>query len=863
MKLLERQSLIDHLQALLAGAAQGNGHVVAIRGEAGVGKSALVRTFADMANLNTQILWGACEDLATPEPLGPLQEIARDINWDIQKAIQNGGRLAAFSEALDVFDHAGKANLVVIEDLHWADDATLDFVRFLGRRIGRSHILILLTARGDEAQARARLRRSLADIPSGNVTRMDVPLLSEEAVARLARDSGRDGAAIYRLTAGNPFYITELIRSPDSAVLPPSVTDAVLARCDRLAPAAREVLDAISIFPRRTEVALVNAVLQRETSRDVEDCIAAGILTDDGDSYAFRHEVARRAILDALPTLRRRMLNALALAALTDGGADATRLAHHAQEAADPDAIRKFAPIAGEAAARLGAHRQAVEHFRAALNHSNTFDLSARLALFERFAFESHLVGRTKDALAAQISALELHRAAGDRHREGVGYRWLSRLSYLDGNRIDADRFARQAVDMLEALPPGPELAMAYSNLSQLAMLSNVSQEALEYGNKAMTILDRNAWNRPDIVCHALNNVGTALQWSELGTARQQLERSLDIGLANGFSEHAARAYTNRGWLEYNQLADDDARFWLEAGIAYCIERDLDTWRDYMRAWLAEVHLRQGRWEEAASMAHLVLANEDAAPLARYPANIVLAKLRTRRGDPADDLMNAIESYLEKGLELQRLIPYAALMAERAWLGLCKLETAITVFDKARSLATNPHMIAYILGWQRVLGLDAAPVEITALPPPHRHFLAGDWAAAAQAWQDLGAPFEQGMSLLSGDRQAQCSALAIFENLGATAVAARVRDRFRMDGVRLGRHGPRASSRSNVWGLTMRQLDVLRLVDAGQSNIQIAETLFISAKTVDHHISAILDKLDARSRGEAAAFARQSGLIAK
>jgi len=861
MTLLERQNLIDRLQALLADAMRGNGRVAALSGEAGIGKSALVRAFADLAADNIRVLWGACEDLVTPEPLGPLREIARSADWNLDGAIRQGGRLAAFSEARDVFDQAGKASLLVIEDLHWADDATVDFIRFLGRRIANAHILLVLTARDDVQQGRARLRRSLADIPADNVVRIDVPLLTEAAVTDLAFAAGLDAAAIYRLTAGNAFYVTELVRGAGSAILPASVNDAVLSRADRLSATARNVLDAVSIFPRRAEIAFVSAMLERECLAEIEECAAAGMLTTAGEACSFRHEVARRAIEGVLSPGRRRTLNAKALAVLRDGGAAATRLAHHAREAHDSAAVRKYAPIAGQEASRLGAHREAVDHFRTALAHANTFGLDERAALYERFAFECHLVGRTKEAISAQRSALELHRATGDRTREGDSLRWLSRMSYLDGNRIEADRFGQQAVALLEALPAGAELAMAYSNLSQLAMLGTAQDEAVTYGSKAIALAEPAALNKPEIICHALNNVGAALQWRDPERARRQLDRSLEIALANNFSEHAARTYTNRGWLEYNLLADVEAKVWFDAGIAYCIERNLDTWRDYMRGCLAEVHLRQGRWDDAAATAHLVLANDDAAPLARYPANLALAKLRTRRGDPADDLLIELAGFLETGMELQRLAPYAALMAERAWLKLFDREAAIALLGRAKLLAPDVRMIPEILWWQRLLGVDTGTLDTSDMLRPYDLIFAGDGQAAARHWQGLGSQYEQALSLLEGGHEAQRSALQLFEGLGATAARARMRDLLRLEGVRIAPRGPRATTRSNPWGLTTRQIDVLRLIDQGRSNSQIASTLFISAKTVDHHISAILDKLDARSRGEAAAIARNSRLI--
>ncbi|MDO9306327.1 MAG: AAA family ATPase, partial [Mesorhizobium sp.] len=459
MKLLERQDLMARLQSMLADAERGNGRVVALSGEAGVGKTVLARAFAELVGEKVRVLWGACEDLATPEPLGPLQEIARSAGWDLQGAVARGGRLAAFSEARASFEREGSASLLVIEDLHWADDATVDFVRFLGRRIGDTRILLLLTARSDEPAGRARLRRCLVDIPANNVARIDVPLLTEEAVADLARAAMLDAAAIYRLTAGNAFYVTELIRAAGAGALPASVNDAVLARADRLSAAARSLLDAVSIFPRRAEIAFVNATLGRDCLAEIEEGAAVGILTISGEACCFRHEVARRAIESALAPGRRRGLNAAALAALRKARVAATRLAHHAHEANDAAAVRKYAPVAGEEASRLGAHREAVEHFRRALAHTNTFGLDERLALYERFAFECHLIGRTREALSAQKSALDLYRAMGDIVREGDSLRWLSRLSYLDGNRADADRFGQQAVDVLEPLPPGAELA--------------------------------------------------------------------------------------------------------------------------------------------------------------------------------------------------------------------------------------------------------------------------------------------------------------------------------------------------------------------------------------------------------------------
>ena len=253
--LLERQTQLELLDGLLMEAARGRGRVAALGGEAGAGKTSLVEAFIGRAAEGTRILRSACEDLSIPDPLGPLYDLAREAQWALPQAIDHrqGQRLPLFSDALEIFETKTQPSLLVIEDLHWADDATLDFVRFLGRRIVNTHILLLVTARNDRSEAQMRVRRALGEIPAGNVARIDVPLLSEAAVLSLAGAAGRDGDAIYRATAGNAFFVTELLCAENETTPPASVRDAVLARAERLSAGARSMLDAVSVFPRRAD----------------------------------------------------------------------------------------------------------------------------------------------------------------------------------------------------------------------------------------------------------------------------------------------------------------------------------------------------------------------------------------------------------------------------------------------------------------------------------------------------------------------------------------------------------------------------------------------------------------------------------
>ncbi|WP_292065332.1 AAA family ATPase [Mesorhizobium sp.] len=341
--LLERQTQLRQLEALLADTMQGRGRVAALSGEAGAGKTALVEAFVDRMGVDRVgvdrpvqgviLLRSACEDLSIPDPLGPLYDLAREAQWELPRAIDDrqGQRLPLFSDALDVFEAKGPS-LLIIEDLHWADDATLDFVRFLGRRFANSHILLLVTARTDRSEGQMRVRRALGEIPAGNVMRIEVPLLSEAAVSSLAEQAGRDGGAIYRASAGNAFFVTELLAAEGDTALPASVRDAVLARAERLSPGARSMLDAVSVFPRRADAWALSGLC------GIAGCRPARRMRQPGPARGFRRRL-RFPARDRAPRHR--------------DGADAKQTAR-VQSARTGSAAGKFGCRHSEAGASCG-----------------------------------------------------------------------------------------------------------------------------------------------------------------------------------------------------------------------------------------------------------------------------------------------------------------------------------------------------------------------------------------------------------------------------------------------------------------------------------------------------------------------------
>jgi DNA-binding CsgD family transcriptional regulator len=390
-------------------------------------------------------------------------------------------------------------------------------------------------------------------------------------------------------------------------------------------------------------------------------------------------------------------------------------------------------------------------------------------------------------------------------------------------------------------------------------MLADDLEGARLWGGRAIALAER--LGDQETLCHALNNVGAAEFNSGDTRGRAKLERSLRVALEHGFEEHVARAYTNLAESAVMFRDYAPAITFHRQGIAYCMEHDLDTWEVYMRGWQARQHLELGEWGEAAADATMVLNVPHESAPNRIPALIVLGVLRARRGDPESWRMldEARTLALATG-EQQRIAPMAAARAEAAWLGgdlaQCQREARVG-YDLARA-HQNPWATGDLALWLWRSG-EAVPTD--DLAEPHARQIAGDWAAAAAAWERLGCPYERALALLDGDEAAQREALALLERLEAAPAAELVRQRLRAHGARGIPRGPRASTRGNPVGLTNRQMEVLALLAAGLSNAEIAERLSAAPKTIEHHVSAILEKLDARSRAQAIAAAHRLALM--
>jgi DNA-binding CsgD family transcriptional regulator len=859
-RLLERSEQLATLERRLDGVHEtSRGRLVLIAGEAGIGKTALVRTFCS----GRRALVAACDTLYTPRPLGPLVDLAEEVGGELAALVEAGAPPGELAAGLTRELRRRAPAILVLEDLHWGDDATLDLLRLLARRIETLPALLLATYRDDELDRSHPLRTVLGELPTGVVERMAPPPLSPAAVGELAGDGAVDAAELHRRTAGNPFFVTEVLAGA-GAEIPATVRDAVLARVARLDGAARTLLDAVAILPLRAELWLLEALVDGGLA-ELDACLASGVLRAERNAVRFRHEIARVAVVEAIPPHRRLLLHRRALAALAaapGGGRDLARLAHHAEAADDGDAVLRYAPEAGERAASVGSHREAAAQFARALRYADGLPAARLAALLERRSYECYLTQRIPDAIDARVRALEAHRAAGDRRREGDAHRWLSRLAWFEGDNPAAEREARLAVELLEPLGPGRELAMAYSNMAQLRMLARDHAAATELGERAIALAER--LEATDVLAHALNNVGVAAVRGDRAEGWAMVERSLDLALAGGHDEHAARAYTNLATMAVDLHEHARAQRHLDAGIAYCADRDLDAWTLYMTGYRARLELDGGRWDEAAASATTVVRHPRAPAPSRLTPLVVVGRLRARRGDPDPwtPLDEALELARATG-ELQRLGPVAAARAEARWLAGEDAEVAgETESVLALALEQGDGWAAGELAvWRRRAGHDD-DVAPDAVAEACRRELEGDPERAAALWSALGCPYEAALALAHARAQAaQRRALAELQRLGAKPAAARVARKLRERGARGVRHGPRAATRENPAGLTARELEVLELLAAGLRDADIAGRLFVSPRTVAHHVSAILRKLGVRSRSEAGARAAGLGIV--
>lgn len=887
MQLLEREPQMAEMHRALAEAGAGRGRTLLVTGEAGIGKTALVEHFVREVEPKARVLWGACEALFAPRPLGPFYDVVHSLGGPLLARLESDARpIDLFHGLLDAIRRHEEPSVVVLEDLHWADDATLDFIRFIGRRIDRTPGLLVMTFRDDEVHPDHPLTAVLGELPISNRVRIQLPALSQATVNRLARESGRDEIQFYRVTGGNPFYVTELLQSSADTVVP-NVREAVLSRARRLSTPAREVLDLVSVVPDRLELALLRNMHPSDLV-DLEECIERGMLGLDAGHVFFRHEIARLAIESAISPVKRARLNSQVMQAIAARGeagvASLARIAHYAIAAGEPAAIIRYGPRAAAAASSRGAHNEAAALLAAVLPHANAMPVPDRALFFEQRARACGLVvAQGPEAAVMSEAAYALWESLGDEVAKARNV--AQRCEFIVWNRPGRPAavapLARQAIALIEPLltdaitvgapPDGTlrvDLALAYAELAMALGADDASTAlrahavALEHLAQTLPPADRTK------ILARLTMAEFQLFGAPLPTHVEQFHADArtsrdDYGIVS--------AYCREGWMLLRDLALDALEPCLAAGRALSVERQLDRTpsAQILSRLTADLAARRGELDRARKAFH------EFGERPGHPWQVrlcyVTAKtlmLAARCGEEVD--AGLLEEGLARQAELYKFDVYDLhrARAEIHWIlgnpdmARVSAQTMIGIALQWR----HPWVLAEAMLWARVVRAQKTDIvgtlDVDAHAAPYLLQQGDRWREAAHAWLERGLPYEAALA------HAQCreetdqrEALRLLENMGAEGAARRVREQMRERGLRAIPTGPRPATRANAAGLTPRELEILILLARGLSNAKIAARLHRSVRTIEHHVAALSEKLGAENRQAAVARARERGLL--
>lgn len=857
MRLVERDVELAALRAQWARARGGSGGFVLVTAESGGGKTALVNEFARSLMGQAPVLWGACDPLATPRPLGPLLDVRDRLGAEARARLAGAGQAHEIYLAVHEELHANPCVLVV-DDLHWADQGTVDLLRFLLRRIATTSSLIVGTLRPDEIDPAHPLRSLLGDAArSVDAVSLDLRPLSNAAVHTLVDDRSIDPDRLHSLTGGNPFFVTQMLDHDDDD-LPATVRDAILARTVDLEDAARDLLDLLVCAPEAIPDRLLPQLgIGVAPLRSLHQ---AGLIRRSQRGVAFRHDLCRLAIAGSLPpgveaALHRRMLDALE----ADASADPAVLVHHARGAGDPQRVLRYASAAGLAAARTGAHTQAAEFFALALEHGEPATPAARAELLELLATEDYLLDRLDDAISACRRAIRLREQARDLVRVSADLQSLSVYEWYHANREAADRHASEAVTVLGPDANRDVLGHAVALQAYLAVHASDVRRArlfLSQARKVAAEVDDPTLNVRVELVEAICRV----------VEGQEGAREAVLGIvepaADNFDDILSSGYSNLAYLDVEHRRLPEALAVLEVSLPLTVEWDIPICYVWQMGARGRLQLLQGDWDAAEADAERVLTAPSAS-LARTWPHLVRGLVRLRRGtDPGRDLDDAWTLAHRFGEPL-RLLPAAAALVERVWL--CdvpdqRVAEALAMLRRSDVVGLEWARGELAVWLQRLYPeLDVDGLDVSE---PHRLQLCGQHAAAAKAWEQLGSSYEQALALIeTAEPEALRQGLGLLDRLGADAVAAKVRQDLRDRGVTNVPARPRAATLTNAAGLTAREVEVLALLDEGLSNAELAARLYISPKTADHHVSAILSKLRVANRKQAARAGRDLGIL--
>ena len=855
MRLIERESQLAALHQYADEASHAQGRLVLVSGEAGIGKSALLETFAQQL-ADARWLWAGCDGLFTPAALGPLLDIAAQLGGELLRLCQaDAKRHQLYSALLGQLSDLETLTVIAVEDIHWADEATLDLLSYLGRRIQHLPVLLLVSYRDDALVANDPLRLTLGGLASQRTTRrLGLPTLSAAGVARLAQGTRIDAIELHRLTAGNPFFVTEVLQAGNDG-LPASVRDAVLARTRMLSTPAREALDTAALIGSRMQSELLVSLIDNPLVTD--ELISHGLLIKDGDDLRFRHEIARVAIEGAIPPYRKAAIHTKIVEALLSSGSDDdARLAFHAEGAGNAELVLRYAPRAGRRAAALGARREAAAQFERALRFVPQTDIRTRAELLDCLGEQLALIDQGQHSAEIRSQAAALWHELGDFPRESDSLLALAWGLWGACRGVDFRRTADAALRLAKPLGRSPQLANASIALAYRYIVEGRYQDGLALLLQVRDMSEELGLG--DVLSDALNVEARILRatgndWTV------PIRAALEIALSGGYEYRAGTAFANMYWMYCDDLRHEEAEHIYHEALAYCDAHGIGDAATFLLGNRAGVLEKRGRWDECVSIAHAILDDQSLAPTGRLVPLTYQAKVMARRGD--DGYWPCLDDALRyaTGLEEPIWLLFVHLARIEAYWLEGRTDAAVEELDRIRYGFGGVTLVqrGWLALWKRRLTGIVDPIDLE----PFASQLSGNGARAVELWDRLGYRYEAALALLETKDEANLrESLSRLVDLGAEAAARLVRRTMRDLGIRGIPAGARAVSKAHPRGLTAREQQILQLLSEGRSNEEISATLFISVRTVEHHVSAILGKLGVSTRQGAAKEARRLGL---
>ncbi len=882
--LLERSANLKQLETLVAEAQLGRGNVALVSGEAGIGKTVLldnfIKSITAKSKENITVAWGGSDPLLTPRALGPLRDMEKALGAKIVKLLsKNIDTGILFDAVLEQLVDRNRTFILVFEDVHWADHASLDLLKFLGRRIAYLNVLLILSFRSDEVTKEHPLGEVLASLPVGNTTRIELKQLSLDGVRSLLKDSktGINEHELHRITSGNPFFVTELLASKQDSLglVPASIRAAVSTRINRLNKNEQGFLETLSMIPRAANIRLLEKLFAEKAETYVMACVGRGLLTMAGsDAFRFRHELARIGTLERVSAFEKKRLHAKILEALLQLGEPLplAHIVHHAAGALDAQRILEFAPMAAKAASESGSHQEAASHLSTALRFIDSAEPAQAAQLYESWAYETGLTsGIDDDVVDAHRHAISLWRVLDNKIKVGENMRFLSRLLRRQGKAAEALRYLDESINVLEAADASSERAMAYSLRSQFFMVNDQMPAAIEWGEKALKL--ETEFTDIGVRVHALNNIGCARGFRGDQQGIEDLHESLHLSLQNNLHVDAARAYANlaESYLKYKNFKPAEET--LRDGINYCTKHDLDAWIYYLVAHDANIKLQQGKYNEVKKMTEGVLKLDHLTLLMKLPSLLVLSRLYAR----TKHILT--RKYLDKALEdaratdeVQHVIPARIALIEYAWLKK-RYENVLEQLTELYELDENVYdhwMLGEILVWDKRLksmgvGLNAQGRDLNDhyssrdLPPAYQLELDGQLATSADAWEAAELPYDAAMVLATCMDPMQYQllerALKLAESLGAIALLENIIDKAKAlkvwDKIKHNRQAAQAPLQLHPLGFDQQELEVFKLMMTGVSDQEILLRLKCSARKLEHTIASVLKKMKVSNRIDA------------